>query len=68
MIEHFTKADKDYGRRVKEGIERKMKELDAGTEKLPGRESKWIKFSQGSMDAKQATKDAVNKSHEADPY
>lgn len=68
MIEHFTKADKDYGRRVKEGIERKMKELDAGTEKLPGRESKWIKFSQGSMDAKQATKDAVDKSHEADPY
>ena len=27
MIEHFTKADKDYGRRVKEGIEKKMKEM-----------------------------------------
>ncbi len=25
MIEHFTKADEDYGRRVKEGIEMKMK-------------------------------------------
>lgn len=27
MIEHFTKADEDYGRRVKKGIEKKMKEL-----------------------------------------
>ena len=34
MIEHFTQADEDYGRRVKEGIEKKMKE--AKTEnKLP---------------------------------
>ena len=35
MIEHFTQADEDYGSRVKEGIEKKMKE--AKTEnKLPG--------------------------------
>ena len=36
MIEHFTQADEDYGRRVKEGIEKNEK---AKTEnKLPGRE------------------------------
>src|SRR5690625_2525652 len=28
MIEHFTKADEDYGRRVKEGIKNKMNELE----------------------------------------
>ena len=32
MIEHFTQADQDYGRRVKEGIEKKMKEIQ-GKEK-----------------------------------
>ena len=31
MIEHFTQADEDYGRRVKEGIEKKMKELKRKT-------------------------------------
>src|SRR5699024_225432 len=28
MVDHFTKADEDYGHRVKEGIAQKMKELE----------------------------------------
>ena len=32
MIEHFTQADEDYGRRVKEGIEKKMKEMQETTD------------------------------------
>lgn len=67
MIEHFTQADEDYGRRVKEGIEKKMKE--AKTEnKLPGREVSKSKYGQGSLAANEATKDAVKKSHESDAY
>lgn len=70
MVEHFTKAHEDYGRRVKEGIEKKMKELKEmeGKSKLPGQESKWINFTQGNIDNKQATQDAVDKSHKSDPY
>ena len=70
MIEHFTKADEDYGRRVKEGIEKKMKELEkSGKENVvPGREAGHTKFGQGSLEANEATKEAVKKSHEADPY
>jgi len=70
MIEHFTQADEDYGRRVKEGIEKKMKEIEQmKTEyKAPGRDAGISKYGQGSLDANQAVKDAVKKSHEADPY
>src|SRR5699024_4518342 len=40
MIHHFTEADEDYGRRVKDGIAKKMKELEAIEEvEMPGRES-----------------------------
>ncbi|MBY0096047.1 catalase [Mesobacillus maritimus] len=69
MIEHFTKADEDYGRRVKEGMEMKMKEqseMESG--KIPGREAGKSKYGQGSLAANKATEDAVKKSHEADPY
>jgi catalase len=71
MIEHFTKADEDYGRRVKKGIEKKMKELAKQEREkitLPGREAGRTKFGQGTLSANQATKEAVQKSHEADPY
>lgn len=70
MIEHFTKADEDYGRRVKEGIEKKMKELEEmkAENKIPGRESGKTKFGQGSMAANEAAKEAVENSNEADPY
>ncbi|WP_240374048.1 catalase [Bacillus piscicola] len=68
MIDHFTQADEDYGRRVKEGIEKKMKELEDVKASLPGRESKWVSFTQGSIDDKEATQDATNKSRESDPY
>lgn len=70
MVDHFTQADEEYGRRVKEGIARKMKEigeLEADT-KVPGRESGQSKYGQGTLSANEATKDAVKKSHEADPY
>ena len=70
MIEHFAKADEDYGRRVKEGIEKKMKEIQ-GMEKenkVLGRESGQSKYGQGSLAANKATEDAVKKSHKADPY
>lgn len=70
MIEHFTKADEDYGRRVKEGIEKKIAELKEKGEQyvLPGRESGKSKFGEGTIAAKEATKEAVEKSKEADPY
>lgn len=69
MIEHFTQADEDYGRRVKEGIETKMKEMkETAKDNVPGREAGQSKYGQGTIDANEATKDAVKKSHEADPY
>src|SRR5690554_4359643 len=70
MVEHFTKADEDYGRRVKEGIEKAMKELqEKGTEyEIPGREAGKSKFGLGSIAANEATKEAVERSYEADPY
>ena len=34
MVKHFTKADEDYGRRVKEGIEKKMKEIQEKERKV----------------------------------
>lgn len=46
MIEHFTQADEDYGRRVKEGIEKKMKEI-AMDNNVPGREAGKSKYGQG---------------------
>lgn len=70
MVEHFTKADEEYGKRVKEGIAKKMaeiKEMDKENN-IPGREAGKSKFEQGSLAANEATKDAVKKSHEVDPY
>ena len=70
MLEHFTKADDDYGRRVKEGIEKKMQGLQKMEKerKVPGREAGQSKFGEGSLAANEATNDAVEKSHEANPY
>lgn len=70
MIEYFTKADEDYGRRVREGIAKKMAELkEKGSEYVvPGRISIQSKFGQGTPEAKDATKDAVEKSKESEPY
>ena len=70
MIEHFTQADEDYGHRVKEGIEKTMKGIQeiAMENKVPGREAGKSKYGQGSLAANEATKEAVKKSHEADPY
>lgn len=70
MIQHFTQADEDYGRRVKERIKKVMKDIqELKTEnKIPGRESGKSKYVQGSIATNEATKDAVKKSHGADPY
>src|SRR5699024_3923958 len=68
MVDHFTKADEDYGHRVKEGIAQKMKELENHENKVLGRLSGETKFGQGSLAANEARKDAVNKSREADAY
>ena len=70
MFEHFSKADKDYGRRVKEATEKKIKELEKmkNDDYVPGFESGQSKFGQGSIDSNEATKDAVKKSREADRY
>ncbi len=70
MIEHFTQADEDYGRRVKEGIEKRTKEVEAmsNEDNVPGRESGKSKYAQGSLSANEAAKEAVQKSHESDPY
>ena len=67
MVYHFTQADEDYGRRVKEGIEQKMKEVKKEN-KIPGREAGKSKFGLGSIAANDATEDAVEKSREAEPY
>lgn len=70
MIEHFTEADEEYGRLVKEGIEKKvreMKETTAGSD-IPGRDSGKSKFGQGTPESKEAVEDAVEKGHEAEPY
>ena len=72
MIEHFTQADEEYGRRVKEGIEMKMSKMkemkDVELDKVPGRESGQSRYGQGTLAANEATEDAVKKGHEADPY
>nr|WP_040225110.1 catalase [Bhargavaea cecembensis] len=72
MVEHFTKADEDYGRRVKEGIEAKMKELEAegADERIPGQEAGIkSKYGEGGTTAQnEAVDEAVEKSREADRY
>jgi len=68
MVEHFTKADEDYGRRVKAGIDQKMQALKESPKEEIGRASGKSKFGQGSLDANEATKEAVDKSRKADPY
>lgn len=59
-----------HGERVKEGIEKQVKEIEAikAESHLPGRESGQTKYGEGSLAANEATKDAVKKSHKADPY
>src|SRR5690606_2966935 len=71
MIHHFTQADADYGRRVKEGIEQKRKQIQAMKleVKVPGRDAGVItKYGQGTLAANSAAKAAVDTSHKADPY
>ncbi len=70
MIDHFTQADENYGLRVKEGIDQKVREMEGTNAEIKplGRESGNSKYGQGTLAMNIATKDAVKKSHEADPY
>lgn len=70
MIDHFTQADEDYGRRVKEEIKKVMKDIQKtkATDNTPGSEAIKTKYGQGSLAANEAAKDAVKKSRESDPY
>ncbi|VDH00431.1 Catalase [Lysinibacillus sphaericus] len=70
MIEHFTQADEEYGRLVKEGIEKKVREMKETTAEsdILGRDSGKTKFGQGTPESKEAVEEAVEKGHEADPY
>ena len=69
MIEHFREADEDYGRRVKEEMEKKVQEMEQQqTKDEIGREAGPSKYGQGSKDANEATQEAVDKSQEADRY
>ncbi|MFC6999118.1 catalase [Rufibacter roseus] len=55
MIEHFSLADEDYGRRVREGLENTKKMMD---DKGPS----------GATSPKEGVEDAKNNSHPAKPY
>ncbi|OLN22942.1 catalase [Domibacillus antri] len=55
MIENFTKADEEYGRRVLEGLDKAMEEMNA-------------KEHTGSAGADSAVDKARKMGHEADPY
>jgi catalase len=70
MIQHFTQADEDYGRRVKEEIEQVMKDIQEMKKEnqVPGREAGKSKYEQGTIAANEATDEAVKKGHEAGPY
>lgn len=61
MLEYFTQADEDYGRRVAEGIkemsEKMMKQNPAGTD-----------GPQGNTSAREGLEQAQNNSHSAKPY
>ncbi|MCA1295225.1 catalase [Paenibacillus sp. alder61] len=67
MIHHFTQADEDYGRRVKEGIAKITEEMKR-EHQVPGREAGQSKFGQGPRAATKAAEEAVKQSHKADPY
>lgn len=60
MIHHFTQADEDYGRRVRENMEAKiqaMKEMKDNGPKVYGKPA-----------ASKVAQAAASKGHEADPY
>ncbi|MDQ0971781.1 hypothetical protein QFZ31_001659 [Neobacillus niacini] len=55
MIEYFTNADEDYGRRVKEGVANAMEMRNDTTHT-------------STAEADEATDKAKKMGHEADPY
>ncbi len=57
MIEHFTKADPDYGSRVSEGLAKAMKEMKNQKNDHTT-----------TVEAKKAMYSAQRKGHKADPY
>jgi catalase len=66
MLEYFTQADKDYGRRVRESIDRATKELKKMMmehEKIAGTDGP-----SGNITGEEGVQDAKKKSHKAKPY
>ena len=55
MVEHFTKCDEDYGRRVKEGLEKAKNQMHSSGPS-------------GAAKTEEAVKQAQDVSHEAKPY
>lgn len=55
MIENFTKADPEYGQRVKDGLAAKAKEMESGAP-------------MGATQAEEAVQQAQDVSHPSDPY
>lgn len=70
MIEHFTQADEEYGRRVQDHMEKVIKEIKDKevNSNVPGREAGKTKHGKGGLAANEAIKEAVRKSKKTDPY
>jgi catalase len=63
MIEHFTLADKDYGRRVAEGIKQATEKMRQMKEKAAGTDGPL-----GNTSSKEGVEQAKKVSHPAKPY
>ncbi|WP_281287302.1 MULTISPECIES: catalase [Salinicoccus] len=70
MVYHFSQADEEYGRLVKEGIEKKTQEMkDMQEEEMPGREAgEQSRYGKGTKSQQKATEEAVDKGNESEPY
>jgi catalase len=61
MLEYFTQADPEYGRRVREGIQEKKQMM--GMKQVDGTDGPM-----GNTASKEGVEDAKSKSHDAKPY
>ena len=62
MVEHFTQADKDYGKRVAEGIKMKTEMM------MKMKQEQGTDGPEGNTSGEEAVKQAQEKSHPAKPY
>ncbi|MFD1185363.1 catalase [Pontibacter rugosus] len=64
MVEHFTQADEDYGRRVKEGIQMMTEKMMKMKKEMPEGTDGPL----GNTTGEEAVKQAQDNSHSAKPY